>query len=59
MRGSVMMGMGVQVSNGLEVQPTIDSNKATEKEEATILKKLVFHDNGRGFIPVRGSCSSG
>ena len=58
MRGSIMMGMGVQVSNGLEVQPTIDSNKATEEEEATIMKKLGFHENVRGFISVTGSCSS-
>jgi hypothetical protein len=52
MRGGIMMGMGMQVSNGLKVQPTIDPHKAAEEKEATKMKKLVFHDDGSGLIPV-------
>lgn len=48
MRGGSMMGMSVQVSNDLEVRPTIDSHKEAEEKQATEMKKFVFHDSA-GF----------
>lgn len=55
MCGGVMMGMGVQVSNSLEMHPAINPHKTAEEKKATILKILVFHDDGRGLIPLMGS----